>query len=163
MITAIRTAVTVEEQAKLQEMAFGRTVLELGSYAGASTVAMAQVAHRVHAVDWHQGDESAGTEDTLAEFFANIQPYRDRIVAHVGRFEDIVPLFREGAFDMAFLDGAHSYEATVAQIDLALRVLKPGSVIAFHDYGSGFDGVKQAIDQYFLHVDVIRTLAWTTT
>lgn len=157
----IRSAVADEEMDALRRLAAGKIVLELGSYAGRSTIGLAEVAAEVHAVDWFRGDESGGEEDTLLEYFFNIEAQRDRIITHVGRFADVVPRLQP-VFDLAFLDGGHSFDATMEQIDLALSVLKPEGVIAFHDYGSGFEGVRQAIDERFENVEVVRTLAWTT-
>jgi predicted O-methyltransferase YrrM len=49
----------------------------------------------------------------------------------LGRIEVIRQPFDE--FDFVFIDGDHSYVATVANLALALRMARPGALIAVHD------------------------------
>jgi hypothetical protein len=44
-----------------------------------------------------------------------------------------------------FIDGDHSHAACAADIAAWTPFVKPGGVIAFHDFGSRADGVTQAI------------------
>jgi len=37
-------------------------------------------------------------------------------------------------FDLVFIDGDHAAESVKSDIDKALSVLRPGGLIAFHDY-----------------------------
>jgi SAM-dependent methyltransferase len=51
--------------------------------------------------------------------------------------------------DFVFLDAAHSYEDTRDQIAVWARKVRPGGIVAGHDYGypqPGFEGVKAAVD-----------------
>jgi predicted O-methyltransferase YrrM len=155
----IPTAVTQEEQEKLAELAAGRTVLELGSDYGASTVMLAQVASVVYAVDaWQMRPE----EDVFALFIANLERcgVTERVVVYRGWFADVVPQLKRD-FDLAFLDGNHSYKETVEQAHLAGSVLKPSSVLAFHDYTASFPGVMRAVDEIG-QAQVVGELAWLT-
>ena len=142
----ITSAVTAAESERLEELARDRTVLEVGSWYGYSTVLMARVARIVHAVDWHRGDDHAGHRDTLGAIWANLGEYGllDRVVLHVGRAETILPLLRPGSFDVAFLDGLHTTEAVARDAAMILPLLRPGGTLAFHDYGRF--GVKAAVD-----------------
>ena len=47
--------------------------------------------------------------------------------------------------DFVFIDGDHSYDACRADIEAWTPFVKPGGVIAFHDFGSRADGVTRAI------------------
>src|SRR5437763_12596868 len=100
----IISAVSDAEAEKLAELAEGKMVLELGSYLGFSTVVLAQRARLVHAVDWHQGDQHIGGQDTAAEFRENLRwnGLQEKVILHVGRFEDVVPAFRDHYFEFCF-------------------------------------------------------------
>ena len=52
---------------------------------------------------------------------------------------------KRGTVDLIFIDGDHSYEACKADIAAWAQIVKPGGVIAFHDFGSRASGVTQAI------------------
>jgi predicted O-methyltransferase YrrM len=156
----IDSSVTAEEAHALAGLANGRTVLEVGSWRGFSTVTMAQTAVRVHAVDWHQGDDHAGRDESLSHLIANLDEYgvRDRVVVHVGRADAVLPMFRPESFDFAFHDAFHETEAVAADAALILPLLRPGGVLAFHDYGLfGVAAAVDALDVEPLHV--VGTLA----
>lgn len=57
---------------------------------------------------------------------------------------------------MVYIDGLHSYEGVKSDIELSLKVLKPGCIISGHDYYTDPEilkihkhvvGVKQAVDE----------------
>src|SRR4051812_37720157 len=52
---------------------------------------------------------------------------------------------KRGTVDFVFIDGDHSYDACKADIEAWTPFVKPGGVIAFHDFGSRADGVTRAI------------------
>ena len=157
----IDSSVTPEEMWRLREVAQGSTVLEVGSWRGFSTVAMAQVATIVHAVDWHLGDEHAGHDESLGPLMSNIDHFRvrDRVVVHVGDAAVVLPLFAPGHFDVAFVDAYHEADAVRRDAELVLPLVREGGHIAFHDYG--LFGVKDAVDtlEDLEWVDLVGTLA----
>jgi predicted O-methyltransferase YrrM len=155
----ITSAVTAVESHRLAELAKGKVVLEVGSWYGYSTIVMARVAKRVHAVDWHRGDAHAGERDTLATLWANLERYavRDRVILHVGRAQDVLPVLRPGSFDLAFLDAFHTTEAVARDAALIRPLLRRGGMLAFHDYGRF--GVKEAVDALGVPVSLTGTLA----
>lgn len=154
-MTRIPTSMSDAEVARLVELARGRTALELGSYLGHSTAAMARSALVVHAVDWHRGDLHAGSELTVHPYLDNVDGLP--VVSHVGRIEDVLPLFRDGAFDFAFHDAFHATEAVLRDAALLWPLLRPGSLVAFHDYG--LFGVREAVDSLGPLVELTETLA----
>jgi len=159
----VESAVTAAECRRLASLARGKIVLELGSWLGRSTIAIASTAATVHAVDWHRGDEHAGHGDTLQSFLLNLLRYgvRDKVVVHLGRFEDVGRVLRQQSFDVVVVDGLHTRRAVEADIALFLPILRPGGSFAFHDY-CRFE-VKEAVDEFALQVggevDVTDTLA----
>ena len=125
-------------------LARGKMVLELGSHMGASTLALAETAKQVHAVDWHYGDPHNGEGDSLHDYFRNTR-FQPNIISHVGRFEDVIPALADDFFDLVFIDGYHTREAVERDIDLVLRVLKIGGTLAFHDFTVEGFGVREAV------------------
>lgn len=145
----IFTSVAPEEAVQLSRYAAGGIVLEVGSWVGFSTVTMAQTANHVHAVDWHQGDEHAGRQDTLPELWRNISRYhvRDKVTIHVGISEVVLPLFRPDTFDFAFIDAFHTVAAVRADALMVIPLVKVGGYIGFHDYDDKRFGVTEAVDE----------------
>lgn len=160
---SIRTGIKADEAAVLRQLATGKCVLELGSQFGFSTVLMAEVAQRVDAVDWHKGDEIVGREASLPVMWANLERFRVRqkVVVHVGRSADVLPRMVPGQFDFALHDSFHEKQAILDDVAMMLPLLRPGSLIAFHDYGVVKEhfGVTEAIATLgFRHVSLTRTL-----
>jgi Methyltransferase domain len=133
----IPTAVKIPEAERLQQLAAGCVVLECGAFYGFSTIVLAQVARAVHSVDWHHGDEQAGQVETLPDYLANLERYgvADRVVTHIGRFEDVLPHLRLSNFDGCFLDGQHDRASLDRDLRLVHPLIKRRSWIAVHDYG----------------------------
>jgi predicted O-methyltransferase YrrM len=150
---------TTAEGLALQRLAANKTVLELGSYLGRSTVCMADVANHVTAVDWHHGDADTGPADTLAEFLANL---------HVcGVAGKVLPIPRAiedasiglASYDLVFVDAAHDAESVERHTRIALHALRAGGIIAWHD--AHYDSVQQAIRACGLApTEMVDSLAW---
>jgi len=52
-----------------------------------------------------------------------------------------------GPFDFCFIDGCHAYNYVKSDTDNVLRVMRPGGVVAWHDYAM-MDSVSKAVDEY---------------
>ena len=126
---------TEPEAVALARLANGQRVLEIGSYHGRSTIAMAQRASQVTSIDWHQGDSLIGPQDTLEAFRRNLERYgvSRKVRVNVGRTAEITPSLPASTFDMAFIDGGHDEENVRIDLAAALRLVKPGGIIAVHD------------------------------
>jgi len=146
----ILSAVSRNECQKISDLARGKVVLELGSHFGRSTVALASTAAKIHAIDWHLGDGHAGHSDSAPIFIANLTKHgvRDKVVVHVGRFEDILQLFKEKIFDFCFIDAFHTKEAVLKDANAVFPLMKAGAVIAFHDYGHPAFGVTEGVKEF---------------
>jgi len=153
---SIPSSVSKLQCERLAQLGRGKLVLELGSWHGRSTVLLASVAKMLHAVDWHRGDPHSGNSDTLGPMVQKLRQHglEDSVVLHVGRNEDVLPLFRDGLFDLIFVDSFHTYEAVQRDIDLTRRLLAPDGIMVFHDYGltliqNGIPfGVTAAVDDF---------------
>lgn len=159
---APRGWLTPAEAAQLMKLADGLTVLEIGTYCGLSTLHMAKTAKRIHTVDWHHGDRDIGRTDTAPEFLANLKRSGQEaiVIAHVGKFQDVLPLFKDGSFEMVFIDGAHD-EASVAH-DTLHAVRLATKIIAWHDWNLGtVREPAQRIAGNEKPYHLLDTLAWT--
>jgi hypothetical protein len=143
-----------EEGEALAELAAEKRVLEIGSFCGLSTICMARTAKSVTAVDYFDGRCTPAPGSTFAQFQYNCNEHGVSDKITLVHPEGEIPLPK---YDFVFIDGDHSYESVVADIDKAIRVLKPGGTIAFHDYrthlnefagDNAFDeGVTQAVNE----------------
>lgn len=151
---AIPTHMTTQERLALLQAALnlppGFSIVEVGSYLGASTAFMAYAASTkggvVHAIDTWQ-NESMGAEglrDTFAEFLTNTQPFAHFIQPHRGRSVDVAKAEAPIACELLFIDGDHHVEAVIADLQNWLPSLKPGGLLAMHDIDH--PEVKQAFD-----------------
>jgi predicted O-methyltransferase YrrM len=57
-------------------------------------------------------------------------------------------------FDFIFIDGDHSYEGVSKDIDAWYPLIKSSGILCGHDYGRGFKGVKQAVDERFKESEI---------
>lgn len=121
----------------LADLARDRTVLEIGSFLGRSTAALASTARRVWAVDWHFKDRctaSVDVQDTLPGLRRNLTDcgLADKVIILCGLVDDVQEHL-VGPFDLVFIDGAHDAKSVARDAALARRVVAPGGVVAFHD------------------------------
>ncbi len=143
------------------------SVVEVGSYQGRSTVALAygmatrKVRRPVVAVDPHIGspdmqkgrkyhdplvsDGAAGI-NTLAAFLQNIQGAGvEWIEPKVCTSEELLKHSYVPA-DIVFIDANHEYEEVKKDFESWASMVQPGGLIAFHDY-TKCKGVKRAVDE----------------
>lgn len=127
---------TEDEGRALADLAEDKRVLEVGSYCGRSTICMAQTAASVVAVDPFDGDCTERPRDTFGDFMENAIRYEvpHKITAIQGRFWDAASHLPTGGFDLAFIDGAHDYASVQRDAALAIGLLAPDGLLAFHDY-----------------------------
>lgn len=140
---------TEAEGRELSRLAAGKAVLEVGSYCGRSTVCLARAARAVTAVDTFDGRGTGMPGDTEAVFRRNLAKYgvADRVTVNRGPAERILPDL-PAVFDLCFIDGAHDRESVARDAELARGVLRPGGLLAFHDYRDpDKPGVTETVDE----------------
>lgn len=140
---AIHTSLTGRETDQLRWLGAGGDVLEIGSAYGYSTVVLALAGARVTAVDPHIALGS------LATLKANLAAYEvtDRVEIRQGYSQHVLPTLT-GRFDLAWIDGDHEDPAVEHDVTMALKLLRPGGVLACHDYDEATcPGVRTALDR----------------
>ena len=115
-------------------------IVEIGSWKGKSTIALARgaaVTHgeKIFAVDPHKPLAEEGyTEDTEAEFLDNIQKagVADRVVPMTMTSQDAARGWNK-PIRLLWIDGDHRYEPTKLDFNLWEPHLVEGGIIAMHD------------------------------
>jgi len=152
------------EGEELQRLAIGKHVVEIGSFKGLSTIIMAKVAKRVVAIDPFDRCEVTRNRDTFPTFRENVYSHgvEDKVITIVATAEAACPLIQPHSFDLALIDGEHTYDAVMSNIRVVAPLIKPDGLLLFHDYGHvGFPGVKAAVDTWRLSrpFKLVHTLA----
>lgn len=148
-----------------------KTMIEIGSFVGESTVMFAQSFKKVIAVDPFQADyDPADPTSYLFEFKNVYQTYLDRTGAYKN-IETIVSTSDEAAsklgglkYDFVYIDGLHTYDGVKNDIQNYLPLVKDGGVIGGHDYTNQIPhlvGVYEAVNAYIGTPDkVFKDNSW---
>lgn len=139
-----------------------RTLVEIGSYQGRSTVVLGSVLRalspgsRLYAIDPHEGIVGAADarlnhgSPTFDAFMANI--------AAAGVAELIEPVRSlsyetpwDRPIDLLFVDGLHDRLNVERDFRHFERFLAPGAAVLFHDYARYYPGVVQFVDLLVAH------------
>lgn len=167
MITTSATIegwMSAEELEWLAEAARSHSaIVELGCYLGRSTRALAEnTPGKVYAVDDFKGPRDAEVSNRHSiesRFRANVAGLP--VVVMKANHRDLMAWDFIGIpVDFMFIDGSHEYEHVAQDITLAKRVVRPGGLIAGHDYG--WPGVRRAVDELLGEVQV-RGSIWHKT
>lgn len=156
------------EVEKLNELALGKVVLEVGSFMGLSAYCMACVAESLTCVDTFKANSAGQVQQphftTLEAFDRAVSRYRNVTRYPMTSLEASTVLGSAPKFDMVFLDAMHTYDEVKADIERWYPTLKSGGTLAFHDYGHPhFPDVKRAVDEKFGPLtETVGTLAWMT-
>jgi hypothetical protein len=139
-----------EEAAELARLADGKVVLEVGTFCGRSTLAMAETARKIFCVDnfkGYPGVHSPTRDEALGNF--DRAGVNGKVAVLQGSQEDVLPLMTLRDIDVVFYDADHSREGTAAGIRLLHEAGLPESAtLAFHDYSDGNPGVVLAVNDF---------------
>lgn len=142
-------------QTFLNRIAKDKNVLEIGSFCGASTVAMAESAKKVSTFDNWQNQETVAVLEKYQniiinpkeEFlkntkdYSNIDLYSYDIFKPDG-FRKIYKLFEEDPFEVIFYDASHTQQDVITFLMLYQDIFK-NCILVIDDYN--FPEVQQAI------------------
>ena len=131
--TNVRGWLSKEEGNELSRLANGKVVLEVGTFCGRSTLAMAETARRVFCVDTFAGYTDPGTSNTLNEALCNFErsEHKHKIIVIKGRQEDVLPTMDLSGIDLVFYDADHSEQSTARGIRLLEEAGLPETAMSF--------------------------------
>ena len=140
------------------------TICEVGCWKGQSAACWAvELAHKIHSVPaiWLVDTfEEPGA--SAKEVLDRLGDYRSMFACQPGRSPGVAATFVDHQFDLVFIDADHSYEAVKADIAAWLPKVKPGGIIAGHDF-KRFDkqnfGVIEAVTEAFDRFEVFRGIS----
>lgn len=152
LVDDIRGKLEPADHLKLYEAAFHAQgpIVEIGRLHGRSTTVMALAARSA----------GSGTRITSIEVVERFAPWAERhltersLVDHVDLVtgDSVETLQRLDAdFDVAFVDGDHTFAGVERDIEALMPLMRRGGVVLFHDYyhranDEGDYGVRQAVD-----------------
>jgi hypothetical protein len=168
---------SVDECRLLFRLARGRrTIVEIGSFRGKSAVLLglgsADVGGRIAAIDPHFPSDDApdmpfGKADVDA-FWANIDRFglRPRVDHVVATSRDALEPWGGRPIDLLWVDGDHTEAGARFDLEAWGALVRPGGVIAAHDYRERFPGVRKAWDETitpargWTGAERVRSIAW---
>ena len=107
-----------------------QTILELGTSLGISTLylALANPEAIIYTVDGCSTKSEQAASNFNALNISNIEQ-------HIGRFDLVLPdlIKQAGKLDFAFIDGNHTYEATIENFNSLLRIAHNDTIFVFDD------------------------------
>ncbi len=143
----------------------GLVMAEIGCYSGEATLRFLKKASKIFCVDpWKNYGENNGTEIIVIDDMHEAEFMFDKLacafshqVAKVKGYSlNVAEQFEDHFFDMVYIDANHEYEACKADIKAWLPKIKPGGIIAGHDYDNGCRaGVSKAVIEVFGSPDKI--------
>jgi len=149
-------------------------VLEIGSWEGVgSTLPIARLCKEhgglLYCCDAWCGspqdlDYVPGFKNIFASFWKNMgkNKLRDVVVPFYGINRKVLPVIADKTFDAIYIDGDHHYDGVKFDIEQARRLIKPGGLIAGHDYEENRGGVVQAVNEAFGKPNSNGVVWWVT-
>ncbi len=129
-----------------------QTIVEIGSYLGASSCFMARAARsttpnaHLYCIDTWQNDAMPeGNRDTFAEFNRNTQSYQPIIHPIRQKSNDAAEAF-DKKIDLLFIDGDHEYEGVKTDWESWSPHLSDHATVVMHDVGWA-PGVQRVVDE----------------
>lgn len=133
-----------------------RTVLEIGSFCGLSTLLFALNCEKVTTIDTFAGDPTdavfsippvlARVARQRAILDGNLEAFGvlDKVEVLTGKSHDVLDTLAGRSFDLVYIDGAHDFETVYGDILRALPMAT--KVLTGDDYSTLWVGVRQAVD-----------------
>jgi predicted O-methyltransferase YrrM len=138
-----------------------KSIIEVGTSFGQSALAFAlntPSSVQVTTLDIQRVEDNP----TLGSAFRG-RPIADRIQMVTSTLEQLAPKLEPNSVDLIFIDGDHSYNGCKSDTLAALKLIRPGGLICWHDYIFRFrHGVVRALDEVRSETGLdIRHLAHT--
>jgi predicted O-methyltransferase YrrM len=147
-----------------------KTMIEIGSFIGESTILFAQSFKEVTAIDpFMEGYDDNDPTSYQFDFKNVYNTYLNRTGDHqniktmVSTSDDALSQLKGLQFDFVYIDGIHTYQQVKKDIENYLPLIKPGGVIGGHDYvnDAHLAGVYKAVNEMFGKPDkVFADYSW---
>ena len=145
-----------------------KTMIEIGSFIGESTVIFATHFKHVSAIDPFQSDydpedptSKFNFDEVFEEYTRRVESKKEKVTTYKLTSNDALSVLHGEKFDFIYIDGIHQYENVYEDIMNYLPLVKEGGIIGGHDYGGPWKGVQQAVDQVFGKPDkVFKDTSW---
>ena len=141
-----------------------KTMIEIGSFVGESTIIFAQSFKQVIAIDpFLEGYDSEDPTSHLFDFDNVYQTYVDNTSPYPNiktiklTSDAAVDILKDELFDFIYIDGIHTYDQVKKDIQNYLPLIKKGGIIGGHDYinGAHLVGVYNAVNEMFGEPDKV--------
>ncbi len=141
-------------------------MIEIGSYIGESTMIFADYFKEVVSVDpfldGYDMDDPAchcwPFSMVYNQFLINTLPHSN-IKSIRLKSDEAVEVVRHQQWDFVYIDGLHTYDGVMKDIENYKHLVKPGGFIGGHDYIDDF-GVKKAVDENFTISKSFSDTSW---
>jgi len=135
----------------------GGTFLEVGVAFGRSLAFMAELRPdvRITGVDPFvlKAEWCGQHAHVITKYGSHAEAFKLLAAAHAPELAQaniVTGTFRDlpaSPLDAIFIDGQHTYEEVHGDIKQALSLVKPGGILAGHDYEPGYPGVMRAVNE----------------
>lgn len=109
--------------------------------------------HKIYAIDpwqpyddWNRPIYQEEVDRWKAEAMAYIDPYKDKVTILEMDSLSAAAHIPDGSLDFIFIDGDHSYDAVLRDVNLYWSKVRPGGIFAGHDWN--LPDVNRAVQEY---------------
>jgi predicted O-methyltransferase YrrM len=157
-------------QQRVKTLPPGAVLVELGSFHGRSSVAIAAVMPEgavLHCVDHFQGSAEhhqlgLSVSDMQSVLLRNLESFgvRDRVRVHAMGTLEAARLVADASVDFLLLDASHDLESVMADLAAWHPKLKSGGLLFCDDYDPHWPGVMEAVRRFGLPGQLAATALW---
>ncbi len=117
-----------------------------------------RAAYRTAAGDDGSDEAHALEESAFTEFLYSGTPAAAKIEQLYGDSKAFDPAPYAGRCDVVFVDGSHAYSYVMSDAEKALRLVRPGGVVLWHDYGAPREvpGVWRALNELSARLPLVH-------
>ena len=131
----------------------GSRLVEIGTYHGCSFSYLVVEAMNSEKKFDIVGIDACPWPDVEPTFYKNMKPLDGNYRTLFGGDSfDRAKDFEDGSIDFCFIDANHTYEFVKKDIEAFLPKMKPGGVMAGHDYNMSHPGVIRAVNEMFVEI-----------
>jgi hypothetical protein len=134
--------------------------------AGGTVTTLTLAPHQLDAYQSAAGDDPAAEayareESRLNRFLYAGTAVESRVVQLYGDSKEFDDTPYAGACDLVFVDGSHAYSYVVSDSAKALRMVRPGGLVLWHDYSPDCPGVFRALNQLVTRLPLVHVQGTT--